>query len=319
MCIQEEIWQQCHLTREENWRKMLDRTMDWATEAGVGDAEFNDRLEQRDQLVQAWHSLGCPESTVRWPGGIRFADVELLDVSAPFNINAANSPKDVATLWVDYLVPGDADCWVTEQTGWLPVLIDLVFEYLTTDSQEPATVALVCDDHGGKLLWLQLRKSGIRKLRQHLPQEAAAQPAEPTAIVTGSHSGSLPASASPDTRGRPHGPGPGIRDQSSGSRSSSRATSVSRQPPPAASRCSFPQSRLPRATSSRASVRKSGQVFPFTMWLMVGALTPARAAIRRSGLQPISFLSRLASAAARWASGGASGARGPSGQLLSGA
>ena len=31
MCIQEEIWQQCHLTREENWRKMLDRTMDWAT------------------------------------------------------------------------------------------------------------------------------------------------------------------------------------------------------------------------------------------------------------------------------------------------
>ena len=53
-------------------------------------------------------------------------------------------------------------------------LIDLVFEYLTTDSREPATVALVCDDHGGKLLWLQLRKSGIRKLRQHLPQEAAA-------------------------------------------------------------------------------------------------------------------------------------------------
>ena len=153
---------------------MLDRTMDWATEAGVGDAEFNDRLEQRDQLVQAWHNLGCPESTVRWPGGIRFADVELLDVSAPFNINAANSPKDVAALWVDYFVPGDADCWVTEQTGWLPVLIDLVFEYLTTDSREPATVALFCDDHGGKLLWLQLRKSGIRKLRQHLPQEAAA-------------------------------------------------------------------------------------------------------------------------------------------------
>ena len=178
MCIQEEIWQQCHLTREENWRKMLDRTMDWATEAGISDTEFNDRLEQRDQLLQAWHNLGCPESTVRWPGGIRFADVQLFDTYGNFNINASNSPREVAALWVDYFVPGDADCWVTEATGWLRLLVDLAVEFFI-GSREAATVPLVRDHHGGQHLWLQLRESGIRKLRQHLPRETASRPSGP--------------------------------------------------------------------------------------------------------------------------------------------
>ena len=169
MNVRQAILQQCRFERHDKWREVILGAFWWAQESGLSEGETAERELFRSAANLVWLNFGRPDIEVQWPDGITIADVEFCDVWGMKPILRTDwTPKQLAVFWTEIFASvkfEDEGWWVTS-SDWLPMLSELVTAARSAESPESASVTMVRNSYGEPQLWLQLRESGIQKLRQ---------------------------------------------------------------------------------------------------------------------------------------------------------